>query len=46
MNKKLLYVLILIFLAAVIIFNIFLKQPPSFYKTGMNPAVRLSGVAA
>ena len=44
MNKKLLYVLILVFLAIVIIFNIFLKQPPSIFKTGMNPACKASGV--
>ena len=46
MNRKLLYFLILIFLAAVIVFNIFLKQPPSIFKTGMNITAKTDGVAA
>jgi hypothetical protein len=44
MNKKMLYALILAFLAVVIIFNVFLKQQPSVFKTGMNHIDAVSGV--
>ena len=46
MNKKLLYALIFIFLAVIIIFNIYLKKPPSIFNTGMINQEKASGVAA
>ncbi|MEI7542402.1 MAG: hypothetical protein WCJ94_04025 [bacterium] len=36
MNNKLLYILIFLFLTAVVIFNIFLKTQPNIINTGVH----------